>query len=246
MRKIGVISDVHGDLEALKTALPYLRNLGCEEIIHTGDVVDIGPHSRECLEMLLRNGVLCLLGNHDKDFLLDHAYHGPLSHVSAKHKQYVFATMDENQRAQVARFPLFAERTLGGKKVIFEHYCRNNPEQANHSFHPIENHPSAEKFDEIYDGYDCDAVFFGHKHEPCEFVGKRLYVDVGSVGCHPEPLACGVVIEFDETHFDYRRFALPYNREQTRRDMTDGTLPSGDYLFDFYFLHKPNMPDVTE
>lgn len=51
MGKIGVISDIHGNLQALNAILSYFDRQGCEEIIHTGDVVNIGARSRECLEI---------------------------------------------------------------------------------------------------------------------------------------------------------------------------------------------------
>ena len=54
MKKIGVISDVHGNIQALTAALNHLENQGCREIIHTGDVLDIGANSRECLQLLLQ------------------------------------------------------------------------------------------------------------------------------------------------------------------------------------------------
>ena len=36
MKKIGVISDIHGNIVALKAVLELLDGEGCEEIIHTG------------------------------------------------------------------------------------------------------------------------------------------------------------------------------------------------------------------
>ena len=241
MKKIGVISDVHGNLPALVTALEYLDKQGCVEIIHTGDVVDIGPNSLECLQLLLERGVTCILGNHDRDFMLGVCKHRHFSHVPEEHKRYVFDTMEGYQSA-VQKFPLYVTRNCGGQMILFEHYCRHQEaKDCDSMFCTIEHNPTAQIFDEMYANYTCDAVFFGHKHEPCDIVGKRVYVDVGSLGCHPQPDACGVVIEYDETSWAYRRFALPYDQECVRKKMTDGTLPDGQYLYDFYFAHKKDL-----
>lgn len=240
MKKIGVISDIHGNLAALEKALSYLRQQACEEIIHTGDVVSIGANSRECLEMLLQNNVLCLLGNHDKDFAENNFVHKTFSHVSTEHKKFVFDSM-RDYRDVVAKFPLFTERTCGGKKIVFEHYCRLPvPAPNGYIFCELtDNHPDETGFDKMYSHYDCDVAFFGHKHESCDKRGKRLYVDVGSVGCHPQPAANGIVIAYDNVNFSYRRFSLPYDMRATELAMAQ--IPDGKYLFDFYFLHKKNL-----
>ncbi len=245
LKKIGVISDVHGNLPALKRALEYLKSTNCDEIIHTGDIVDIGAQSLECLQMLSENNVVCLMGNHDWDFVTGNARHKQFSHVSTAHKQFVFASL-KGMEAVVEKFPLSVERICGGKKVIFEHYCRYPQPINGYFFRPIANNPSAEIFDEMYSDYNCDAVFFGHKHEPCDLTGKRLYVDVGSVGCHPQPVACGIVITYDDNSFSYSRFALPYDLKSVEDSMTKGNLPSGRYLFDFYFLHRKDLPFCEE
>ena len=241
--KIGVISDVHGNLAALEAILQLLDGEKCDEIIHTGDVVDIGPNSRECMDLLLsRKDVTLLLGNHDRDFALNQTAVRNLSHVPAEHKEQVFATLTENQRGIVKNFPLFVTRNCGGAKIVFAHYAFK-PQPFNlevFPFMPLLTEPTAEKFDEIFASLDdmgCDAVFFGHKHEPCDLVGKRLYVDVGSVGCHPDPIARGVVIEYDDNAWTYRRVYAPYDMEHVRRQMV-GNLTSGEHLYNFYFLRK--------
>ncbi|MDE7454798.1 MAG: metallophosphoesterase, partial [Clostridia bacterium] len=53
MGKIGVISDIHGNVQALQAIMQLFDDERCDEIIHTGDVVDIGPCSRECMDILL-------------------------------------------------------------------------------------------------------------------------------------------------------------------------------------------------
>ena len=242
-KKIGVISDVHGNLTALKAILQLLDEEKCNEIIHTGDVVDIGPNSYECLELLLsRKDVTLTLGNHDRDFALNQTAVRNLSHVPAEHKEQVFATLTENQREIVKTFPLFVTRKCGKSTLVFTHYAfkQQTFEIEVFPFMPLQTEPTAEKFDEIFeslDGLHADAVFFGHKHEPCDIVGKRLYVDVGSVGCHPDPVARGIVIEYDERAWNYRRVYAPYDMEKTRNQMVDN-LACGQHLYDFYFLRK--------
>ena len=240
MKKIGVISDIHGNYPALVEVLAMLDEIGCDEIIHTGDVVDIGPDSCKCMEVLLsRKDITLLLGNHDRDFLLNQATARNLSHVPTQHKEQVFASMMPSHREQVARFPLYTYRTCGGQSILFCHYAFNMgwKDISVFPFKPLLTQPTAEQFDQIFAGIPFDAVFFGHKHEPCDLQGERLYVDVGSVGCHPEPNARAVVISYDDEHWSYQRYQTPYDMQQVQQAMLTRTA-CGKQLYDFYFLRK--------
>lgn len=237
--KIGVISDVHGNFSALTAVLGLLDGLHCDEIIHTGDVVDIGPRSRECLELLLsRKDVTLLLGNHDRDFALDHSQARNLSHVPTEHKRQVFASMDESLRKAAANFPLCTRRRCGGSTLLFAHYALTGYKQdiTQYPFKPLQLSPSAQIFDEMFADVNAAAVFFGHKHEPCDIMGARLYVDVGSVGCHPLPYARAVVIDYDSVGWTYTRVCTPYDAQLNRDQMLNG-LACGKQLYDYYFLH---------
>jgi len=245
MGRIGVISDIHGNLHALNAILQRFKELNCDEIIHTGDVVDIGPQSRECMDVLLaRKDVTLLLGNHDRDFALNESEARFKSHVPTEHKRYVFATMDESYRNAVSKFPLYVIRTLAGKKVLFTHYAyKNEPYEITHfPFVGLEQNPTADKFDEMFKHISFDAVFFGHKHEPCDILGKRLYVDVGSVGCHPRPMARGIIIDYDNTSWSYTRVEAPYDMEAMRKTLFN--VPCGEHLYNFYFLRLNPAKDV--
>ena len=237
MGKIGVISDIHGNLQALNAILAHLDAQSCDEIIHTGDVVDIGPNSRECMDVLLsRNDVTLLLGNHDRDFVLNEAETRFLSHVPSEHKRHVFDTMDKRHRIAASKFPLYVTRNVAGKTLLFTHYAfKDEPfDIAKFPFAPLTQFPTAEQFDEMFKHISFDAVFFGHKHEPCDIVGKRLYVDVGSVGCHPRPMARGIIIDYDETSWSYTRVEVPYDMEAMRKSLF--AIPAGEHLYNFYFL----------
>ncbi|MBU0502005.1 MAG: metallophosphatase family protein [Candidatus Margulisbacteria bacterium] len=61
-----IISDIHGNLEALEAVLAALR---VDKTICLGDVVGYGPNPNECLEKLRSLGIPALAGNHEKALL---------------------------------------------------------------------------------------------------------------------------------------------------------------------------------
>lgn len=240
MNKIGLITDIHGNKEALLAALRLLDEENCNEIIHLGDVVDIGPDCKDCLEILLeRKDVTCLLGNHDRDFVINRTEAHGFSHVPSEHKKQVFDGLNESLRRAVMQFPLSVTRNCGGKQLLFCHYAlKSQPfDWQNYPFMPLCDTLTVDFLDEIFADVHADAVFFGHKHEPCDILGRILYVDVGSVGCHPDPVAKAVVIEYDDAAWSYRRIQAPYDRDSVERKMRRQTV-AGDALFDYYFMHK--------
>lgn len=247
MGKIGLISDIHGNLQALNAILAYFDKVGCDEIIHTGDVVDIGPNARECLDILLaRPDVTMILGNHDRDFALNQSEMRYKSHVPTEHKQYVFATLTNEHRKAVKNFPIYVTRAIAGKTVMFTHYAFfDGPYRANKFvFKQITQRPTAEQFDDMFANADCDVVFFGHKHEPCDIKGKKLYVDIGSVGCHERPFARGIIIDYDDKSWNYTRVEVPYDMEQMHKALS--VIPAGEHLYNFYFLRlSAKTPEYT-
>ena len=63
--KIGFISDIHGNFEALKSVLNELDEMGVSEIYCLGDVVGYLTQVNECCNELRRRGVKSIMGNHD-------------------------------------------------------------------------------------------------------------------------------------------------------------------------------------
>jgi hypothetical protein len=65
-KKIGIISDVHGNLSALESALSEMRSKGTETLRCLGDFVGYGGDPVECLNIIrtLKSGYVCG-GNHD-------------------------------------------------------------------------------------------------------------------------------------------------------------------------------------
>jgi predicted phosphodiesterase len=64
---IGVLADVHGDLQALDAALARLRGMGCDAILCAGDLIDLEPLGEECVQRLKsEKDLICIQGNHER------------------------------------------------------------------------------------------------------------------------------------------------------------------------------------
>ena len=65
-----LISDIHGNLEALTAVLADIRKKGVTEIYCLGDIVGYGPNPAECIDLVMELD-MSLLGNHDQAALFD-------------------------------------------------------------------------------------------------------------------------------------------------------------------------------
>lgn len=65
--KYGVISDIHANYRALKTALDHFEAAGAEKILCLGDILGYGPDPQRCIETLCYlPGLRCVCGNTDR------------------------------------------------------------------------------------------------------------------------------------------------------------------------------------
>ena len=63
--RTAIISDIHGNLEALEKVLEDIDRRGVDEIICLGDIVGYGPNPIECVDLVAEKCSWSLMGNHD-------------------------------------------------------------------------------------------------------------------------------------------------------------------------------------
>jgi len=64
--RIGVLSDIHGNLAALKACIKRLKDEGAETFIQCGDIIGYGPDAEACVRQILRLPLCAsVMGNHD-------------------------------------------------------------------------------------------------------------------------------------------------------------------------------------
>lgn len=62
---LAVISDIHGNLEALKTVLADIDCIGIETVVCLGDNIGYGPEPDQVIELLRSRKIPSLMGNHE-------------------------------------------------------------------------------------------------------------------------------------------------------------------------------------
>lgn len=73
MPRYAVISDIHGNLQALQAVLMRIESLDVDDVICLGDVVGYGADPERCLDLIGRHCGVAVMGNHDLA-VLDPAY----------------------------------------------------------------------------------------------------------------------------------------------------------------------------
>ena len=63
--KLAIFTDIHGNLEALKTIINDIKSKNVDEIICLGDTIGLGSESKECLDLIIENNIKMVLGNHE-------------------------------------------------------------------------------------------------------------------------------------------------------------------------------------
>jgi len=159
MSRIAIVSDIHGDLAALRDVLLTIERLGCTELWCAGDLVD-GPDPDDVARILEDRGVPTVLGNHDR-----------------------WALEKRGQPLKLATW-MFLERlpkswwsSRDGTRVAMFH---GSPRADMDALLP--EVVDAARAVHLLDRADADILVVGHTHLPMLMqVGARMIVNPGSL-----------------------------------------------------------------
>lgn len=217
--KRAIISDIHGNLAALDAVLDHIRPQQVDEIFCLGDIVGYGPDPCECLDRVIENCTVCLLGNHDQGALFDP------EGFNTGAERAIFWTREQLESARdgddkvARRWDFLGElrRVHRDGQWLYVHGSPRNP--VNEYVFP-EDIYNQKKMEKLF-GLIQQGCFQGHTHVPgvftedCHFMspeeagyvfqagGVRFMINVGSVG-QPrdgDPRSCYVVQEDDKVTF---------------------------------------------
>lgn len=231
--RIGLISDIHANLEALEAVLKALSAEAVDQTFCLGDLVGYGPDPNLCIEKTIESVNLVVAGNHD---------HAAVGLVST-------APFNEHARAAI-------EWT---KKVIsdeYAEYLKNLPlmqcKENITAVHASPECPDQWRYvigeDDAYRnlmGLTTNLCFVGHTHMPLGYMmdtennlyfqqdltaaeiesNRKYLINVGSVG-QPrdgDTRACLGILDTEKGLFELKR--VKYDFKVTQEKMVQKKLP---------------------
>jgi predicted phosphodiesterase len=229
--KRAIISDVHGNLEALRAVLDDIDSQKVDAIFCLGDVVGYGPNPCECVELVRKRCAVVLLGNHDQGALFDPDGFNVGAERAIRWTRAELERRDalpRHSRDRLTDFIGELPRTHTEGDLLFVHGSARRPLDEYVFPEDIYNPLKMEHIFELLGRY----CFQGHTHIPGVFTtepdfispavprnateqaitlpaGKAM-INVGSVG-QPrdgDPRACYAILE-DDRAVRYRRITYP-------------------------------------
>jgi putative phosphoesterase len=171
--RILIVSDLHGNLEALRS-LP----VEYDELWVLGDLVNYGPNPCEVIDFVREHASLVVRGNHDDaiGYDRDPECSAPYRRLAEETGRFTMSVVSGEQREFLRSLPLTAERNVGGVRFFA---CHAAPGDPLHEYRPFDS----ELWVQDASKGDCDVLLTGHTHIAfCRPVDGRWVVNPGSVG----------------------------------------------------------------
>ena len=166
MPRYAILSDIHGNLEALQEVLSKCRELDIDQYISLGDVVGYNANPAECLE-IVRNLPLAasVRGNHDEYASSESdgvAGFNPNARIAI---QWTADQLTPEDKNWLGAQPMRTQIAAQGITVV--HATLDTPENWGYIF---DTHHAADNF-----AYQWTALCFcGHSHVPVAFCKKPI------------------------------------------------------------------------
>lgn len=232
--RIGILSDIHSNLEALNETLASLERFKPDTVICLGDVVGYGASVNECCALIRKVSSVTLLGNHDAAVSgrMDYSFY----YDAARHAlDWTAARIDLDHLDWLRTLP-YSHRI--DDHASFTHGSPLDPPAYEYVFAMEQALELVPHFDEL-----ADVSFIGHSHLSKVFAlhpagdvnevvshkfglrkGYKYVVSVGSVG-QPRDCdnrACFVMYDTERREVEY--FRVPYDIETSAQKIFDADL----------------------
>ena len=232
--KIAVISDIHGNMEALNAVLEDIKSNNCDKIFCLGDYAMAGPEPDIAVNFFMAQKYTMIQGNTD----LMIATYSEDVYNAVKEKAPVMAEalksdaniLNNEQKTFLKNLPAQLELEEGGLKILLVH---GSPRRNNEDILP--NTPP-EKVEEMLEGVTADIVLCGHTHLPCgiQTSQKQTVVNVGSVGrpFTENPEACYLTINIENGKALFEHHFVNYDKKTASDKLRNRTFEGSDKLAD--------------
>lgn len=222
--KYAIISDVHGNLEALEAVIADMRDQHVDKAVCLGDLVGYYPNPAECLRAIRSWSIQCIGGNHDR------AVTGkiPLEDFNPAAREALYWTREHLGEDDLRWLASLPEELVVDGCFLMVHGAPGDPDA--YLFLADEAELALQILAERYSG--IRLCFYGHTHQravwswPSCSLGDEIHleqhglylINPGSVGQARDGIPGASYLTFDAEagQINFRRLAYPYHVTQQK------------------------------
>lgn len=171
MTVVGVISDIHANIDALEAVFLDMKKHNVSVILCTGDIVGYHTFPDETVKSLRASNAICIRGNHDND-VVNRMFNCTRTPDIFR---FTYDNLSDESLKWLENLPFEEIVQIENVAITLSHGSPNDIEE-----YLFENSEEMEKY-----AIDCksDVLLSGHTHFPCVVqYGSTLFVNSGSVG----------------------------------------------------------------
>ena len=218
--KIGIISDIHADQEALIGALQLLEEQQVDTILCAGDSVEKGPDGDLVVQTLQEYLIPSVMGNHDfnaiqhhkkqlaeEQTLIPHKGHEGNAYLESLHPIDHEPPLQPETIEQLTTLPMTRTYLWEGLWLMVAHATPEKFDEKLFLFSP------PKKFKRVAQKAHVDILILGHTHEPMRgcFLGTHFF-NPGSV-CKRRPRDSHTCAILELPTLEYKVFDIALQKE---------------------------------
>lgn len=183
MEKVAIISDIHGNLEALTTVLNDIKKRNIDKIYCIGDIIAKGTHMHECIELIKNNCEVVIKGNCD-EFFTSNIDLSNKTELQLKRISWNKNKITEEDKEYLRSLPYCYEFYMSGRLVRLFHAHPEKIDKFIGNVDKLENYyqlflPSNNTISQN----KADIIVYGHIHtQYMQKIYNRVILNTGSVG----------------------------------------------------------------
>ena len=232
--RIAVFSDIHGNLPALESILKDIKTNNINRVICLGDVIGIGPEPKACLDLIMKNNIEMVLGNHELYYIRGTKIDHTISNQELEHFKWIWSCLSNEHYNYLRQKPLSITMEVKGHKFLFQHFLINKDKVDDYPFYGFTVLKEA-TINTLVDELNSDYIFIGHEHRPYEVTyHDKVLFDGGSSGCVYNDITHYTIIDINDDVIITRR-EINYNRDALVKAFKISNYALNEYLGENFF-----------